>query len=98
ECKVFLMQKMVQLPLRIEQDLIDSIDHLVKVDPEYRSRSDYIRKNLFEDVKEDRRKLIERTALEIRDIIVKRGAKPGLLTKKERVKMTNEFLRERGWL
>jgi len=93
------MQKMVHLPLRIEQSVIDTIDEIVRQNPDYRSRSDYIRKRLYEDSKKDEiMRQLDQTAKEIAKIIIKRGAKPGLLTRAERIKIADEFLKEKGLL
>ena len=92
------MQKMVHLPLRIEKSVIDSIDEIVRTNPDYRSRSDYIRKRLHKDVEKDKKmmKMLDKTAKEIKEIIIKRGAKPGLMTHEEKVKIADEFLKEKG--
>ena len=91
------MQKMVQLPLRIEKSIIDTIDEIVRQNPDYRSRSDYIRKKLYQDIEEERlRKLIRETGEELKKEAIRRGAKPGLPTRAERIKIANEFLKERG--
>jgi len=93
------MQKMVHLPLRIEKSVIDTIDEIVRQNPDYRSRSDYIRKRLHEDSKKDIiMRQLDQTAKEIAKIIIKRGAKPGLLTRTERIKIADEFLKEKGLL
>jgi len=92
-----IMQKMVQLPLRIEKSIIDSIDEIVRSSSDYRSRSDYIRKRLHKDVEKDRMmKMLDQTAKEIAMIIIKRGAKPGLMTREEKIKIADEFLKEKG--
>jgi len=93
-----IMQKMVHLPLRIEKSVIDSIDEIVRQNPDYRSRSDYIRKVLQKYVERDRKmkKMLDQTAKEIARIIVKRGANPGLMTHEEKVKIADEFLKEKG--
>jgi metal-responsive CopG/Arc/MetJ family transcriptional regulator len=92
------MQKMVQLPLRIEKSVIDTIDGIVKTNPAYKSRSDYIRKTLQKYVERDQKmkKMLDQTAKEIAMIIVKRGANPGLMTHEEKVKIADEFLKEKG--
>lgn len=91
------MQKMVQLPLRIEQSVIDTIDKIVRQNPDYRSRSDFIRKKLYESAEEEKlRKLIRETAIEMKERAIKRGAKPGMPTRAERIKIADEFLKEKG--
>ena len=89
------MERMVQLPIRIEKDLINRIDKIVEKNPEYRNRSDYIRKKVYSSVNEDMLKLMDETALEIRDLIIKRGAKPGLMTAAEKRQIADEFLKEK---
>ena len=92
------MQKMVHLPLRIERSVIDTIDGIVRQNPDYRSRSDYIRKKLYESAEEERlRTLIRETAKEIKARLDKRGVIPKLLTRQDRIRITNKFLKERGF-
>jgi len=92
------MQKMVHLPLRIEKSVIDSIDEIVRQNSAYKSRSDYIRKTLQKYIEKDRKmkEMLDQTAKEIAAIIVKRGAKPGLMTREEKIKIADEFLKEKG--
>ena len=92
-----IMQKMVHLPLRIEQSVIDSIDEIVRQNSAYKSRSDYIRKTLQKYIEKDRKmkEMLDQTAKEIAAIIVKRGAKPGLMTREEKIKIADEFLKEK---
>jgi len=41
-------------------------------------------------------KMLDQTAKEIAMIIIKRGAKPGLMTREEKIKIADEFLKEKG--
>ena len=90
------MQKMVQLPVRIEKELIKSIDRIVKMNPKYRSRSEFIRIKLHEDIEEEDRKLIDNLALEIKEKLIKRGVTPKLLTHADKKRIADEFLKEKG--
>lgn len=92
---VCVVQRLVQLPLRIERSLVKTIDEIVSRNPNFVSRSDYIRKNLYLDIERDKEKMLDETALEIRALLVKRGAKPGLMTKKQKANIAEDFLREK---
>ena len=90
------MQKLIQLPVRIERSLVKTIDEIVSKNPNFVSRSDYIRKNLYRDIERDKEKMLDETALEIKKLLIKRGAKPGLMTKKQKTKIADEFLKTKG--
>ena len=89
------MQKMIQLPIRVEKELVKQIDRIVKSNSLYRSRSDFIRTKLKEEVEEENKKLIDSLALEIKEELIKRGAKPGLMTKKQKKEIADEFLKKK---
>ncbi len=91
------MQKMEQFNIRMEKRLIEDIDEIVESNPSFHTRSEYIRTRLREDISEDRKLLFDETALEIKKLILKRGAKPGLLTKKEKKQIALEFEKEMGF-
>ncbi len=91
------MQKMAQYNFRISKGLIDSIDNIVKHDSSFSNRSEYIRTRLREDVAKDRRKLIDEYPLKIKDMLIARGAKPGLMTRAEKIKIANEYLKRKGF-
>ena len=88
---------MEQFNIRMEKKLIKDIDEIVKSNPSFHTRSEYIRTRLREDISEDKKLLFDEIALEIKKMILKRGAKPGLLTKKEKKKIADEFLRQKGF-
>lgn len=87
---------MVQLPLRIEGEIVKSIDRIVRLDGRFRSRSDFIRKKLYESVEEENMRIINETALEIKEKLIKMGVTPKLLTRKDKIKIADEFLKENG--
>ncbi len=91
-----MVSKLVQFPVKVEKGLVKSIDLIVKLNPEFSSRSDYVRKRLLKSVEEDKRRLLDETALEIKGLLVERGVKPGLLTKKKKRRIAEEFLKKKG--
>lgn len=91
------MQKMEQFNIRMEKKLIEDIDSIVESDRSFNSRSNYIRTRLREDIMEDKKRLMDEYAVKIGKMILKRGAKPGLMTRAEKEQITDEFLREKGF-
>jgi Arc/MetJ-type ribon-helix-helix transcriptional regulator len=81
----------------MEKGLVNEIDNIVSRDASFQNRSEYIRTRLREDVQKDKRRLFDETALEIREMILKRGAKPGLITEKEKKEIADEFLRKKNF-
>ena len=80
--------------LRLDKELLASIDEVVKSNPLFASRSEYIRVRLREDVVEDRKKLLDEMALEIREMVVKRGANTSVMTRKEKAEIADEFFKK----
>ena len=92
------MSKLKQYNIRLDEEIVKNIDRIVKEDPFYENRSAYIRSMLRLNAKRDKMRLeLDRTAVKMAKLSKDRGAKLGLLTREEKIKIANEFLKEKGF-
>ncbi|MBU2476966.1 ribbon-helix-helix domain-containing protein [Candidatus Micrarchaeota archaeon] len=94
---------MKMLTVEMDERFVEVIDRLIKSSGMYSSRSEFlkdsIRKNYEELIKHDKDLLkIHQAGKELAETARKRGAKGGLLSKKEKDEIAREYMKEKAHL
>ncbi len=87
---------MQQYVMNVEPSLIKEVDEIIKKEKLYSSRNEFIRDAIRSKVMEFRVLKMRRLAKEARENAERHGVKIRFLTRKDREKILDEFLKEKG--
>jgi Arc/MetJ-type ribon-helix-helix transcriptional regulator len=89
---------MKQFSITIEPGLIKEVDHLIKSEQLHNSRNDFIRDAIRSKIMEFRRAEFRKDVRKIRDTALARGWNGELLTREDKERIANDFLKEKGFV
>ena len=87
-----------QFVMNVEPKLIEEIDAIIEKESLYGSRNEFVREALREKVMEFRRLRARKVLKEIGKKAMEKGWNGEMLSKEERNKLADEFLKEKGFL